>query len=175
MKFLVGIISGIVLSGAGVAVVSSQAPSASAGTVTPQVSSGAQAVAAPHSVARRMQGLSGELSRQDTGAFELKVTARQNGELVERDVRLLVAHAKVSNRAGRTVRLPLDDANARVTGSMLPRSAWRVDDDGQPTPTFAATHIVIAATNPSDQTDQAQRQDTHNEQLSTDAQDTHTD
>ena len=133
MKFLVGIISGIVVTvaiAAGVAVASSTTSSAAAVSLGLQ-SSLAQQTPTHATVATRLQGFTGELSRKDTGAFELKVTFRQNGLLVDRDVRLLIAHAKVTNRLGRIVRLPLDDATARVTGTMLPRSAWRLDDDGQ--------------------------------------------
>ena len=110
-------------------------------------------------VATRLQGFTGELSRKDSGALELKVTLRQNGLLVDRDVRLLVARAKVTNRLGRIVQLPLDDATARVTGTMLPRSAWRLDDDGQLIATFAATRVIVLASTPPDQTVQDSNSD----------------
>ena len=97
--------------------------------------------------------MTGELSHKDTGAFELKVTVRQNGLLVDRDVLLLVARASVTNRAGQRVRLPLEDATARVVGRLLPRSAWRVDDDGQLLATFAAKRVVVLATTAPDQAD----------------------
>jgi len=44
----------------------------------------------------RLQGLTGELSHKDTGAFELKVTVRQNGLLVDRDVLLLLPGASTT-------------------------------------------------------------------------------
>ena len=81
----------------------------------------------------------------------MKITVRQNGVLVDRDVRVLVARAKVTNRAGQRVRLPLDDATARVTGAMLPRSAWRLDDDGQVIATFAASRLLVIAAAPRDE------------------------
>ena len=162
MKFLIGIISGIALAGAGVAVISGNPSDAAAGTITPEATFMQQdvtqpAVARKH-VVKRLQGLTGELSHKDTGAFELKITVRQNGELVERDVRVLVARAKVTNRAGQRVRLPLDDATAHVTGGMLPRSAWRFDDDGKLLATFAANRVVVLATAPSDEADLAEGQ-----------------
>ena len=43
------------------------------------------------------------------------------------------------------MRLPFDEANARVIGHLLPRSAWRLDDDGQALPTFAASRILLIA------------------------------
>jgi hypothetical protein len=81
--------------------------------------------------------------------------------LVERDVRLLIAHAKISNRLGRLVRLPLDDATARVSGRLLPQSAWRLDDDGQLLPTLAANHIILLATTPPDQAESQDTQDSN--------------
>jgi len=65
----------------------------------------------------------------------------------------LVARAIVTNRAGQRVRLPLEDATARVVGRLLPRSAWRVDDDGQLLATFAAKRVVVLATTAPDQAD----------------------
>ena len=154
MKFLVGTITGIVLAVGGVAAAST--PS----TVTPQHKFHKFTVQhkfAPEHKFHKFtaQSLTGELSRKDTGAFELKVVGRQNGVLVDRDLRLLIAHAKVTNRLGRIVRLPLDDATARVTGEMLPRSAWRLDDDGQLIPTFAAKRVVVIANTSRDQTDES--------------------
>ena len=165
MKFLVGIISGIVLAiaaaaVAGVAIASNSSSDAPAASVIAQSSFSPQTPARPTAV-RRVQAFTGELSRKDTGAFELKVTLRQNGLLVDRDVRLLVAHAKVTNRLGRIVRLPLDDATARVTGVLLPRSAWRLDDDGQLIPTFAANRVIVIATTPPDQSDGQDVQDSN--------------
>jgi hypothetical protein len=158
VKFLVGIISGIVVTvavAAGAAVASSTTSSSSVVSLAPQASltqqsSLTQQTATYQTVQTRLQGFTGELSRKDSGAFELKVTLRQNGVLVDRDVRLLVAHAKVTNRLGRPAQL-LDDATARVTGTMLPRSAWRLDDDGQLLPTFAAKRIIVIASTPQDQ------------------------
>ena len=178
MKFLIGIISGIVLAGTGAAVAAGPFNTTSAPTATPQISFTEQAVVPTKPLARRVQGLSGELSRKDTGAFELKLTVRQNGELVDRDVRILVAHATVTNRLGRIVRLPLDDATAHVTGVMLPRNAWRLDDDGQLTPTFAAKRVVVLTTTPAENTLETQAQDTQNqqdEQNSADVQDSNAD
>ena len=153
MKFLVGIISGIVVTvavAAGVAVASSTTSSSSAVSLAPQSSlmqqgSLAQQTSTHATHVTRLQGFTGELSQKDSGAVELKVTLRQNGLLVDRDVRLLIAHATITNRIGRRVQL-LDDATARVTGTMLPRSAWRYDDDGQLLATFAANRIIILAT-----------------------------
>jgi hypothetical protein len=159
MKFLIGIISGIALTGAGVTVASSTAFDAAAATVTPEVAYAQPSVAPAQTTAKRVQSLTGELSHKDTGAFELKVAVRQNGVLVDRDVRVLVARAKVTNRAGRRVRLPLDEATARVMGAMLPRSAWRVDDDGRLIATFAASRVLVIATTPRDEADQAEGQD----------------
>ena len=88
----------------------------------------------------------------------MKITVRQNGVLVDRDVRVLVARATVTNRAGQRVRLPLDDATARVTGAMLPRSAWRLDDDGQVIATFAASRVLVIATTPRGEADQPESQ-----------------
>jgi hypothetical protein len=157
MKFLIGILSGIALAGAALTVASSNPIDAAAATVTPEVAYAQPSVAHVLTAAKPVQRFTGELSHKDTGAFELKITVRQNGVLVDRDVRVLVARAKVTNRAGQRVRLPLDDATARVTGAMLPRSAWRLDDDGQVIATFAASRVlVIAATAP----DHADSQDT---------------
>jgi hypothetical protein len=166
MKFLVGIISGIIVTvavAAGVAVASSTTSSASAVSLSPQTSSMQQSsltqmTVAHATVATRLQGFTGELSRKDTGAFELKVTLRQNGLLVDRDVRLLIARAKVTNRLGHPAQL-LDDATARVTGRMLPRSAWRYDDDGRLIPTFAVNRVIVLAFTPPDQGDGEEAQD----------------
>ena len=163
MKFLIGIISGIVLAGAGVTVASGNPFDAAAATVTPQAVFAQPAGVQTQTVAKRVlrvQGFTGQLSHKDTGAFELKITVRQNGLLVDRDVRLLVARAIVTNRAGQRVRLPLEDATARVVGRLLPRSAWAVDDDGQLLATFAAKRVIVLATTPPDQTDQTDTQDT---------------
>ena len=156
MKFLIGIISGIALAGAGVTLASSNPFETATATAAPQAVFAQPAVVHKHLVAKRvlrLQGLTGELSHKDTGAFELKVTVRQNGLLVDRDVLLLVARAVVTNRAGQRVRLPLEDATARVVGRLLPRSAWRVDDDGQLLATFAAKGVVVLATTAPDQAD----------------------
>jgi hypothetical protein len=90
--------------------------------------------------------------------------------LVDREVRVLVARAKVTNHAGRRVRLPLDDATARVTGAMLPRSAWRVDDDGRLIATFAASRVLVIATTPPDEADQAEGQGSQSAQDAVDTQ-----
>jgi len=161
MKFLIGILSGLTLA-AGAFVMTSGAFStstATAGTPTTQsalVSQGALAVqSTPRTVhvVKRLQAFTGELSRKDTGAIELKLTTLQNGESVDRDLRILVAHALVTNTAGRRIRVPLDDTTARVSGVLLARSAWRLDDDGQPLATIAAKRIVITARKAPDQSD----------------------
>ena len=146
MKFLVGIITGIVLAVGGVAYASSSHQTTAA-TDLAQVGFTPQVVPQTQIAVARVQQFAGELQRKDTGAFELKIG--------ERDLRILVAHAKVTNLAGRPVALPLDDANARVTGKLLPRSAWRLDDDGQLLPTIAANRIVVIATTPQE-TDQSE-------------------
>jgi hypothetical protein len=127
-------------------------------------------VAHTQTAAKPVQRLTGELSHKDTGAFELKITVRENGVLVDRDVRVLVARAKVTNRAGQRVRLPLDDATARVTGAMLPRRAWRLDDDGQVIATFAASRVLVIATTPRDEADQAEGQASQSAQDALDTQ-----
>ena len=168
MKFLVGIISGIVVTvavAAGAAVASNTTSSSSAVSLSQQSSllqqsSLTQQTASHQTVATRLQGFTGELSRKDTGAFELKVTLRQNGVLVDRDVRLLIAHAKVTNRLGRPAQL-LDDATARVSGRMLPQSAWRLDDDGQLLPTIAATRVIVLAATPPDEGEVQDAQDSN--------------
>jgi hypothetical protein len=154
MKFLIGIISGIALAGAGVTVASSNPFETATATAAPQAVFAQPAVAQTPTVAKRVQAFTGELSHKDTGAFELKITVRQNGVLVDRDVRILVARATVTNRAGQRVRLPLEDATARVTGAMLPRSAWRFDDDGKLLPTFAVKRVIVLATSPPDEADE---------------------
>jgi hypothetical protein len=167
MKFLIGIISGIALAGAGLTVASSNPFDAAVATVTPEVAYAQPSVAHTQTAAKPVQRLTGELSHKDTGAFELKITVRQNGMLVDRDVRVLVARAKVTNRAGQRVRLPLDDATARVTGAMLPRLAWRHDDDGQVMATFAASRVLVVATTP-----RAEQAEGHASQSAQDAVDT---
>jgi hypothetical protein len=155
MKFLIGILSGITLAGAGIALTSGSAPNAAAQTLTPQVALTPQAATlTPQTATHRTQPARkqlrlfvGELERKDNG-FELKLTTLQNGETVDRDVRVLVAHARITNRAGTLVRLPLEEADARVSAVLLPRSAWRLNDDGEIVPTLAATRITITpATN----------------------------
>ena len=174
MKYLIGIISGIALAAGGALVVSSQTSNASAGPLTPssalapQKQMQAPTKTATRTLAKRPANtLTGELSRNDAGALELKLTIRQNGVLVDRDVRILAAHAKVTNRAGRLVQLPLDASTARVSGVTLPRLRWSLDQDGQPTPTINATRIVVIATTPPDRTDNsnetADQTDTSNE------------
>ena len=175
MKFLIGIISGIALAGAGVTVASSNPFNAAAATVTPEVAYAQPSVAHTLTAAKPVQRLTGELSHKDTGAFELKITVRQNGVLVDRDVRVLVARAKVTNRAGRRVRLPLDEATARVTGAMLPRSAWRLDDDGRLVATFAASRVLVIATTPPDEADQAEGQGSQSAQDAVDRQESDAD
>lgn len=180
MKFLIGIISGITLAGAGFAVTSgalSTAP-ATAGSLTTQTALAPQSTLAVQSTThklttvKRLQAFTGELSRSDSGAIELKLTSLQNGESVDRDVRILVAHAIITNRAGSRIRVPLEDATARVTGVLLTRSAWRLDDNGQPLATIAAKRILITAAKTPDQTD---AQDTQSTQDTTETQDSNAD
>lgn len=178
MKYLIGIISGIALAVGGALVVSSQTSNASAGPLTlssalaPQVQ--VPAKTATRTLAKQPANtLTGELSRNDAGALELKLTIRQNGVLVDRDVRILAAHAKITNSAGRLVRLPLDASAARVSGVTLPRLRWSVDQDGQPTPTINAQRIVVIATTPPDQTDNSNQ--TADQADSTDGADTQND
>jgi hypothetical protein len=174
MKFLIGIISGIALAGTGIAVTSGalSTATATAGSLTAQTALAPQSALAVQSpthkmtAAKRLQTFTGELSRSDTGAIELKLTSLQNGESVDRDVRILVAQATVTNRAGSRIRIPLEDATARVTGVLLARTAWRLDDNGQPLATIAAKRIVVTATQAPDQ---AEGQDT------TEAQDSNAD
>ncbi|MDX6621937.1 MAG: hypothetical protein QOK36_4323 [Gaiellales bacterium] len=145
MKFLIGIISGIALAGAGIAVTSSGSPStAAAETLTPQVALTPETqTTSTRPATKQVRLFTGELERKDVG-FELKLTLLQNGERVDRDVRVLVSNARVTNGAGRLVRLPLDEADARISGVMLPRSAWRLDDEGRAIPTLTAKRIIIA-------------------------------
>jgi hypothetical protein len=165
MKFLIGIISGITLAGTGFAVTSGalSTATASAGSLTAQTALAPETALAVQSpthkmtTAKRLQTFTGELSRSDTGAIELKLTSLQNGESVDRDVRILVAQATVTNRAGSRIRIPLEDATARVTGVLLARTAWRLDDNGQPLATIAAKRIVVTA---AQAPEQAQAQDT---------------
>ena len=178
MKFLIGIISGITLAGAGFAAtsgaLSTATPTATAGNLAAETALAPQSALAVQSAihkltaAKRLRAFTGELSRSDAGAIELKVTSFQNGESVDRDVRILVAHAIVTNRAGRSIRVPLEDATARVTGVLLARSAWRLDDDGRPLATIAAKRIVVTATKAPDVAD---AQDTQSAQDSTETQD----
>jgi hypothetical protein len=168
MKFLIGILSGITLAGAGFVMTSGalSTATATAGTATAQTALASQSALAVQSTPRkpnavkRLQAFTGELSRKDSGAIELKLTTLQNGESVDRDLRILVAHAIVTNPAGRRLRVPLDDATARVTGVLLARSAWRLDDDGQPLATIAAKRIVITARKAPDQSDAQDTPDT---------------
>ena len=145
MKFLVGTITGIVLAVGGVAY-ASNTHQTTAATDLSQVEYAPQVVPQTQAATVRVQQLAGELERKDNGSFELKIG--------ERDLRILVAHAKVTNVAGRPMRLPFDEANARVIGKLLPRSAWRLDDDGQVLPTFAASRILLIAI-PREQTSEA--------------------
>ena len=152
MKFLIGILSGITLAGAGIALNSGGASNAAAQSVTPQVALAPQTATHPTQPASKQVRLFvGELSRKDNG-FELKLTTLQNGETVDRDVRVLVAHARITNRAGTRVRLPLEDANARISAVMLPRSAWRLNDDGEIVPTLAAKRVIITPATSDDHT-----------------------
>ena len=156
MKFLVGIITGIVLAVGGVAYASNTHQTTAATDLaqvefTPQVVPQQQTVVPQEQTAvTRIQQLAGELKRKDTGAFELKIG--------ERDLRIIVAHAKVTNLTGRPARLPLDEAIAHITGRLLPRSAWRVDDDGQLLPTFAASRVVLLSSQ-REQTSEADQAD----------------
>jgi hypothetical protein len=159
MKFLIGILSGITLAGAGIALTSGGASNAAAQSVASQVALTPQsATITPQTATHPTQPASkqvrlfvGELSRKDNG-FELKLTTLQNGETVDRDVRVLVAHARITNRAGTLVRLPLEDANARISAVMLPRSAWRLNDDGEIVPTLAAKRVIITPATSDDHT-----------------------
>jgi hypothetical protein len=152
MKFLVGTITGIVLAVGGVAYASNTHQTTAASDLAqveyaPQVVPQKQIVVPQTQTgAPRLKQLAGELERKDTGAFELKIG--------ERDLRIIVAHAKVTNLTGRPMPLPLDEANARITGKLLPRSAWRFDDDGKLLPTFAASRVVLIPT-PREQTSEA--------------------
>jgi hypothetical protein len=159
MKFLVGTITGIVLAVGGVAYASNTHQTTAATDLAqaeyaPQVVPQKQTVVPQkqtvvpqtQTAATRVQQLAGELKRKDTGAFELKIG--------ERDLRIIVAHAKVTNVAGRPMPLPLDEANARISAKLLPRNAWRLDDDGQLLPTFAASRVVLIPT-PREQTSEA--------------------
>jgi hypothetical protein len=183
MKFLIGIISGITLAGAGFAVTSGalSTATASAGSLTAQTALAPETALAVQSpthkmtTAKRLQTFTGELSRSDTGAIELKISSLQNGQLVDRDVRILVAQATVTNRAGMRVQLPLEAASARVTGFLLPRSTWRADEEGLRIATFSARRVVVLATTPPDQQDQVAEQDTQSAQDAADAQDSSAD
>jgi hypothetical protein len=163
MKFLIGILSGITLAGAGLALSSGGGSDAAAQSLAPQVAlTPESATITPQSATHRAQPASkqvrlfvGQLARTDNG-FELKLTTLQNGETVDRDVRVLVAHARITNRAGALVRLPLEDADARVSAVLLPRSAWRLNDDGETVPTLAATRITITPTTNDHTPDNAQ-------------------
>ena len=152
MKFLVGTITGIVLAVGGVAYASNTHQTTAATDLAqaeyaPQIVPQKQTVVPQtQTAATRVQQLAGELKRKDTGAFELKIG--------ERDLRIIVAHAKVTNVAGRPMPLPLDEANARISAKLLPRNAWLLDDDGQLLPTFAASRVVLIPT-PREQTSEA--------------------
>jgi hypothetical protein len=144
MKFLVGTITGIVLAVGGVAYASNTHQTTAVRDIE-QVQYAPQVGPQTQTAATRLRLFSGDLKRKDNGAFELKIG--------ERDLRIIVAHARVTNLAGRPVRIPFDEANARISGKLLPRSAWRLDDDGQLLPTIAATRVVVIAI-PQDETDQ---------------------
>ena len=157
MKLLVGTIIGIVLAVGGVAYASNTHQTTAA--TDPSRRSSTRLAGRPADADRprrsrppyARQQLAGELTRKDTGAFELTIG--------ERNLRIIVAHAKVTNLAGRPMALPLDDATARVTGKLLPRSAWRLDDDGQLLPTFAASRVVLVTSIPREQTSEAVQTD----------------
>jgi hypothetical protein len=172
MKFLIGIISGIALALACAVLVTQNTSNASAGTVpaqpTPMAQQQAQPVASFKVAGTPTLGLAGELSRNDQGALELKLTSA-NG--VERDIRVLAAQARVTNRAGQLVRIPLDDATVRLSGLMAPRAAWSIDQDGQATPTITATRIVVLTTTAADQPDTQNGQDARDTQDAPDTQD----
>jgi hypothetical protein len=167
MKFLIGIISGIALALAGAVIVTHSTSNASANALTTQPAQLPQTSAKPVSTfkvaSKPALELTGELSRNDQGALELKLTT-PNG--AERALRVLAAQAQVTNRAGQLARIPLDDATARVSGVMAPRAAWCVDSDGQATPTITASRIVVLTSTA--QADQPDTQDTPDTQ---DAQD----
>ena len=157
MKFVIGIISGIALALAGAVIVTNSTSNASASPAlaAPVMQTQSQQPVATFKVAAKPTlGLTGELSRNDQGALELKLTS-PNG--VERELRVLAAQAQVTNRAGQLARIPLDDATVRLNGVMAPRAAWSIDQDGQATPTINATRIVVLTTA---QTDQPDTQDT---------------
>ena len=164
MKFLIGIISGIALALAGAVIVTHNTSNASAEPVvaSPVVQTQSQRPLATFKAsAKPALALTGELSRNDQGALELKLTS-PNG--AERELRVLAAQAQVTSRTGQPARLPLDDATARVNGVIAPRTAWSVDSDGQATPTINATRIVILTTAQTDQPDTHDTPDTQNTQ-----------
>ena len=177
MKFLIGIISGIVLAGTGAAVAASPFNTTSAPTATPQISFTQQAVAPRKPLATRVQGLSGELSRKDTGAFELKLPSARTASwsiatCVSSSPTPRSPTASDASCASRSTMPP------PTSPAMLPRNAWRLDDDGQLTPTFAAKRVVVLTTTPAENTLETQAQDTQNqqdEQNSADVQDSNAD
>jgi hypothetical protein len=159
MKFVVGIVSGIVLSGMGVAaVVTSGAAATPAAQVAP-----ARTAHVEHDMRRmpsrrpvatsRRASLVGELKVHDGGVLELKIAVRRVDGLDDQDVRLLVRGARIVGRYGRPTSAPLDEARARVLGRMLPRSRWAFDSDGRLVPTFAASQLRVLAAAPVDQGD----------------------
>jgi hypothetical protein len=161
-------ISGIALALAGAVIVTHSTSNASANPLTTKPApvtqtQSQQPVATFNVAAKPTLGLTGELSRNDQGALELKLTSPTG---VERELRVLAAQARVSNRAGQLARIPLDDATVHLNGVMAPRATWSIDQDGQATPTIDATHIVVLTTA---QTDQPDTQDT---QTADDTQDT---
>ena len=158
MKFVVGIVSGIVLSGMGVAAVVTSGATATAAPAAPartaRLAHEMQRMPARRpAVASQRASLVGELKLHDSGVLELKIAVRRFGELDDQDVRLLVRGARVVGRGGRPTTAPLDEARARVLGRMLPRSRWAFDSDGRLVPTFAASQIRVLAAPPADRAD----------------------
>lgn len=156
MKFLIGIISGIAISAAGIAGV------VTSGASEPAVAVGQAALMQPAKVAHRTtqrlvvraqqtRVLVGDLKREDDGTLELKVRVLRNGELDDQDIRVLAGRARIVGRLGGAVTLPADDAKVRVAGRMLPTASWARDSDGRLVPTIVALRISVLATAPIDE------------------------
>ncbi len=158
MKFLIGIISGIVISAAGIAGVATSGASQSAvavqqGALMPQAPLALKGQQRPLARAQGTRSLVGELKREDDGTLELKVQVRRNGELDDQDVRVLAGRARIVGRLGGAVALPADDAKVRVAGRMLPAARWARDSEGRLVPTILAFRISVLATAPVDESD----------------------
>ena len=151
MKFLIGIISGIVISAAGIAGVATSGASESAvavqqGALMPQAPLALKGQQRPLARAQGTRSLVGELKREDDGTLELEVQVRRNGELDDQDVRVLAGRARIVGRLGGAVALPADGATVRVIGWMPPAARWIRDADGRPVPTIRAIRISVLAT-----------------------------